>query len=560
MRSVAYSLGWNVVQRHRLGLSLFAGGMAALVGLRQLPGVPSGAVVGGSIWLLFGLLYVVAIFTQPEADITAPGSGYPNHLFVLPVRTRELVLWPMLYGGAILAAGWVVVAGLVMNQPPTVAPILWPACMLPAVLASLQALFWTPMRFPLARVMIALVLLASLIYFGAGNPLGFAGWALAVVYLGVIAVAYTVAVSGVALARRSAQTVRSPREASVSRQVRLKPGFNSPERAQFWYEWRRGGIVFPIVALVVCLLASVPLTLEHTPTSPFRDWPISPNVYLAVYLGGLLRAIPFIAWILGGAVWISGARASALSIPAFIAMRPLSSAAMAFARLKSRLFGAAVAFTILFVCIFVWLMLPATLLDVSSVQPTSAHPLLGMLVRFSAPRELAVAAVYVLLLFGITLRNLVVGQFASLSGRPAIAYAYMAAVYAGPVMALSLLGAAHTGVNQSDWYLVFGIAILVKAVAAQAVISALYRRRLLSVRDLLIMVGVWCLTAFGFFEAFKFVVSGGSRQDLARLIGYIDLQHSATPGMLLLMAIFWTPFVRLAAAPLMLETNRRGAT
>ena len=558
MRSAAYGLGWHVVQRHRFGLLLLGGGLVALVGLRQIPGVAPGAIVGCSIWAMFGLLYVAAIFTQPEADITAPGSGYPNHLFILPVRTRELVLWPMVYGGLSLAAGWFMLAGLVMNRPPVVAPFLWPAAMLVAILASLQALFWTPMRFPTARIFIAIGLLGALTYFGAANPYGLAEWKLSLVFAGVVAAAFGVAVRGVACARMSAQAIRVPRESVSARIVTQKAAFRTPQRAQFWYEFRRGGMVLPVITLMICVLSSVPIFFEQALGSPYYAAPVVANLYVMVYLGALLRALPFIAWILGGAVWISGARASALSLPAFIAMRPLSSIEMAAARLKARIASAGIAFGIMLVCALIWLMLSGEIVNPDTMQPLVKGPFLQLFAKYVSPQDFGLVGVYILLLLAITVRNNIVGQFAGLSGKPAAAYAYMATVYAGPVMAFSMLSVLlGRGITPNDWALGFGIALGMKAVAAAFVARALLARGLAPPKRLACMLGLWGLGAFAMFEVMNYIVS--NHTDVARMFGFVDLQGAAATSVVLLMACFWTPFARLAATPLMLEINRRGA-
>ncbi|MHB8637744.1 MAG: hypothetical protein ACYC96_14860 [Fimbriimonadaceae bacterium] len=558
MSSVAYGLGWHIVRRHRLGLSVLAAGALGLVTLRHTPGIVDGVLIGCTIWFCFGLLYVAAIFTQPEADITGPGSGYPNHLFVLPVRTRDLVLWPMLFGAAALAIGWLLVAGLVLNRPPHVAPVLWPACMLAAILSALQALFWTPVRFPQARVVIALGLLGGFVYFGSGNPLGWNQGFLAAAFLLVVPVAYAVAVAGVARARRSDEVAHSPSKVSRTRPVRIMPPFASPQRAQFWYEFRRGGLVFPLIVLAVCVVASIPLFFYHGMGFLIPASSISANLYVSVYIVGLIRGVPFIAWILGGAVRISGSRTGALTMPAFIATRPLTSLELLVPRLKARTASALVACGILLLCVLVWFRLPAQVIDLDTQRPLSQAPLLTLLWRALPLRKLAAAGIYLLLIVAITLRNYLVGQFASLSGKPALAYGYMAAAYGSPIMAVSLMAALNYHIpDMAGWFALFAIAVTLKAAASAFVVVQLLRRKLTSTKAIAGAISLWCVAAGCLYAGFLFIHSetGG----LDRLIGFSDLHAAAAPGTLFLMAVFWTPFARIAAALLTLDSNRRSA-
>ena len=44
--------------------------------------------------LLFGLVYLITVFVYEEGkDLAARESGFPMYLWVLPVRTVELVGW-----------------------------------------------------------------------------------------------------------------------------------------------------------------------------------------------------------------------------------------------------------------------------------------------------------------------------------------------------------------------------------------------------------------------------------------------------------------------------------
>ena len=91
-------------------------------------------------------------------DLGSKGSVFPTHMLVLPVRTRALVGWPMLYGTAIHAGLWVLLATTVLRPGGIDSPLVWPAVVLSAVGAWVQAIAWSP--FPSPFVLVPALLIA----------------------------------------------------------------------------------------------------------------------------------------------------------------------------------------------------------------------------------------------------------------------------------------------------------------------------------------------------------------------------------------------------------------
>src|SRR5262249_60619186 len=103
--------------------------------------------------LLFGLIYVLAVFCHGFENALEEGeSCCPTRMFALPVRTLALVGWPLACGAAALALLWLAVALLVLRPCGLQAPLLWPACLLVALLAWSQALLWLPFGLRWLRV------------------------------------------------------------------------------------------------------------------------------------------------------------------------------------------------------------------------------------------------------------------------------------------------------------------------------------------------------------------------------------------------------------------------
>lgn len=210
MRSPALALCWHLWRPHRWGIALFLSYLLGLcVAARWVadaahPPADVGELLGAaSIPLLLGLLYLMAVFAHPEADVAAARSGYPSHLLLLPVRTRDLVLWPMLSGTGAVALGWIVLARLILSPVGVVVPTGWPAVMIAALLAALQALFWSPLGLPYLRVALALTIMPGLLAVGywGGVLHGTSPEALTAFYLCLISSAYLAAVFGLTRAR-----------------------------------------------------------------------------------------------------------------------------------------------------------------------------------------------------------------------------------------------------------------------------------------------------------------------------------------------------------------------
>src|SRR4051794_11509362 len=152
MLKTGAAFGWQLLGRHRWAAAALVLYGAAIAAAAHSPGALQwrATLFGLTIPLGSGLLLLLAAFTYPEGDIVGRQSSFPPSLMTLPVRSWELVLWPMLLGTAAAAGGWIAVAGLILAPLGVPAPAVWPAAMLAAMVACLQALLWAPMALPYA--------------------------------------------------------------------------------------------------------------------------------------------------------------------------------------------------------------------------------------------------------------------------------------------------------------------------------------------------------------------------------------------------------------------------
>src|SRR5947209_15866698 len=117
MRSPALTIGWALWRRHRRGLSALLAWLAGVSVLyRALPAGDLAWLAGAAcVPFAAAIPYLLAAFSFGfEADVAARASGYPRRMFTLPVRTATLVAWPMLYGAAVVACTWLVLARFVL--------------------------------------------------------------------------------------------------------------------------------------------------------------------------------------------------------------------------------------------------------------------------------------------------------------------------------------------------------------------------------------------------------------------------------------------------------------
>jgi len=73
-------------------------------------------------------MYFLAVFSFGlGGDLAARQSPFPARMFTLPVTTRALAGWPMLFGTAAVASLWLVTAPLVRWSWGLELPLIWPA-------------------------------------------------------------------------------------------------------------------------------------------------------------------------------------------------------------------------------------------------------------------------------------------------------------------------------------------------------------------------------------------------------------------------------------------------
>ncbi len=546
MLSPAFGLGWILWRQHRSGIALVALYLGVLTIVSHLPPTLYSRNAASILTAPFGfgLIYLMGIFVNSDSDMMSTRSGYAYPLFTLPVRTLSLVLWPMLYGTVTVATVWIVFAELVLAPTGAVGFVWWPATLLAALMACLQALSWMPFPLPNLRGISAFFVLAALTGFGAlGWNHGIPPTGLAIVYLALIPVAALVAVRGVATARAGENRERGwlPEQKASRATGDVSAPFASVARAQLWLEWKRNGLLLPLLTLLLCVLFALPLMLAlrggHVDT-PLGIGEI--QVHITVRLWLITALFPLLCALTTGCCPHKAETFRPdLSLQPFLAIRPLSSFDFVLVKLRLALLSTLSAWAVWLLFFAGWLLLPA--------HTAASHGAIGhLLLHIMTLRAAMVFVVLLVLLVSATWKSQVSGLWVELTGLRWLINSYAIAL---PMFLTTLIG---WSINRWTGDLAFGAAILralpalafcALAIKAVAIIGALYTLhtwRLASPSRLLGISVAWLLIAAGLGALLHAVAPAG-----------LVPTHYIFLGVLLSL-----PFARLLMAPIALHYNR----
>lgn len=533
-----------------------------------------------SVPLAFGVLFLLAVFVYPEGDVAGRESSFPPDQLLLPVSPRWLVFWPMLYGTLTAAAAWLALRELILRPLLAEAPPIWPAAMLAAAAAVLQALLWTPMALPLARMALALTLVPGLLTAAVQAGLrGISEPVLCSLALATVGIAYCVAVAGVTRARRGEPppwnwpNVQRVRAVPGSGHAVARPAFLGPEYAQLWYEWRTGALALPLLTVAVFGVLSAPLLWIRELTPLHGLAPLDPfggllvNLWLKIQVG-ILFAPPLLAFVVGFGRRAYHAERGESSLHPFLATRPLHATSFAKARLLSAALSAVATWLLVLCIVFIWLQTPAR-----SGERTGT--LISLVSEYGSPSTVILTALIAANLMFSTWLGLIHTMWADLSGRSVLAHC---AALVPLMIALSATAAlikwglqpegigAAEGASLAPWVLrTLWAAALVKLAGAAAAGTALHRGGHVSGKRLAWLTAWWALAAMTVCLAMRWMATAGP--DAGPLgamltLTYAPICSGAAPAQFHSVAflagfsILFCPYSRLALIPLMLSANR----
>ena len=248
MNSPAFAAAWHIWTQNRLGLKISAVSLLLMVLLWPpiLRAFDSPAVF---VLASVPVIMVAAYITNCLLCTDEPGnlsSGYPQRMFTLPVSTRTLAFWPMLFTIGAVVVLWLIIAVLIYQRGGYRPPLILPAIAFAVLMAWCQAVSWFVFKSPLVH--------AESIIVGLYILLGVPAWLLtserlssdAVILLGFaeLALICPLAFFGLVRARRGDHLSLGMQDFSdafcavFDRLTRQPEHFRSAAEAQLWYEDR----------------------------------------------------------------------------------------------------------------------------------------------------------------------------------------------------------------------------------------------------------------------------------------------------------------------------------
>lgn len=507
MASPAFGICYSLWLRLRWILIAVLALIAILALTAQLFPVTAPACCATSMGIVvLSMIPLLNAFSFGPADLGVKSSGFPTHMRALPVSTRALVGWPMLFAAATYVTLWTLPACLLFLPAGLQLPVIWPAIMLVAMCVWVQAIGWSPFPSPFARVPVLVIALVPLTLPMALGLTFFNGNVLSAVMtlsgLGWAIVAYVFGVVGLSRARagNEGDWLRpiTGRWAAWSRRRyaagnRRRP-FRSAFTAQLWHECRRNAIVLPMmtgfVGLPILVVLCLPILNPNSrDTFLFGSTVLSPQMMaLAIWIVG-----PFLlATTQGGGaakcdVW------GKIPMPAFFATRPLTTAQFLLIKLCGTAICVLAVWAVTLGLFAVWAALESSSLN--------AHKsIIRAALAEATPRTTAIFCLVLFAMVAVTWRNMVSGMWPTLTGRKglsiAIGFAYMGA--------FSVLGIVGTLVYKHPEYhelffallpWIVGGVIVLKLSLSMYLNLAIQKRGLVSPKIMLRLAFGWLLLA-----------------------------------------------------------------
>ncbi|HWV99120.1 MAG TPA: hypothetical protein VNZ64_05440 [Candidatus Acidoferrum sp.] len=375
--SPAMALAWEICRAQRTGFFATFGAMLLCAAGRWTLFATGSHEVFLNICILLMSLSLAAVFILfkfTESDRRERFNGFPRRLFTLPVRTMWLATLPMLYGAAAVVLVYVGWAGFILRPAnPGHFALGFPSLYLAAGMVCFQAIVWSLAGFPITRLVVLGVwgsaLTTSWIAFSPIMGQAQLGVSLAqALHLSVptaqagILLALSLAAYGLACwslerQRRGAGfKVAWPRLGFALAAFSAAPRtpFSSPRGAQLWFEWRRNGMVLPLITGALLMLIVAPFFA----LCPFLGRAGNDTV-LATLCWTLV--LPFaLAFIIGPGFgktnfWGQGL-AKDLGLPLFLAVRPLRSTDWLGVKLKTAALSAGLTWLLVGTIVSAWLL------------------------------------------------------------------------------------------------------------------------------------------------------------------------------------------------------------
>jgi hypothetical protein len=330
MHSPTTSLAWELWRKNRLCILILSGllPLGLLVRWLVLPMAADPAAAFCACAMLVTFLALFGIFSCTDSGVQI---SYPPRAFTLPVSTNLLAHGPILLGALVvsifhLAWSYLLLLPLNPRYPVGAFTAFWIAALI-----SFQAIIWCLSNYP-TLLATALALLAGVLI-GLTNVLvGEPGDPGPMICLGgMIAISYAAAWFGIARQRCGQWHIPPQLLPLVFKNagglLRSRRLFASPARAQLWIEWRRNAAT-PLLMAALGLAAFFAFLARLEDVGDFV-----PGGMSTAWLLFFSSALTFWA-AMSGVLAARDASTNSLSLSPFLAVRPISSGELAWAKIK----------------------------------------------------------------------------------------------------------------------------------------------------------------------------------------------------------------------------------
>ena len=389
--------------------------------------LPADPMVMALTLLTAAITHLLHVFTLGPADFGVKSSGYPANMFVLPLRTRTLTGWPILYGAATFAMLWVLVVALVLKPIGFSPPVLWPAAIAAASAAWVQAIGWAPFPTPFARVPVLALAAIPLILMGTWAAICLESSSVAAIVtagsLIWVALAHGFAVFGLARARCGAESTWSlvPDKILAAVALRLASIFNLCRRfptasaAQLWHECRRNAVFLP--AMMAFLGLPLLALTCHAVLNPSSDRTMLFGTVTVTPAAMSLMIWIFVPLMLAASLGQGMGKFDMWgkeTMPSFFAIRPMSTSHYVVLKMIAVAISAIVSWVVLWLFLAIWAFIEASSLN-------SQESIVRAALANSSSRQAAIAVVGLTGLVAVTWRAIATGMWPTLTGRKSIA-------------------------------------------------------------------------------------------------------------------------------------------
>jgi hypothetical protein len=542
MRSPTEALLWEIWLRHRATIAAI---VVLTVAGRWLHASEQAAGSGqhSSLVSLLGMisfLLLFGVFNYTEYSGSRAVGRFPSRLFTLPVSSLRLVTIPTISGIVSIELLYLAWSDPLSAGGPTSAPFV--GVLLASFMVFFQTALWTCERIGVLRLLLVGVI--GIAMFGVGLLPSFppsppAPWrsesGLATVS-GALAIGMFVAAWQHVVALRAGGRDRAL-DRLFARIADVWPArrraFASTEAAQFWFEWRCSGTVLP--ALVTGALLAVVAPMSWAVRGNGTD---TMQLLLATLATPIVLAVPVGLAFSKPTLWSEN-----LSLPAFVAVRPLSAEDIVAVKVKVAMVSVAITWLAVVAFLIVWLTAWANLDGVRDVAIQ-----LWVFHGHSVLAVCGIAALIVLSGMYLTWRSLVCRLWSGLSGsRPLFSTSVGVVLLAAIGWMISDPGRLPGWVLEDPQRLAPFVWVAAVAVIAKYSLAAYAWRRVSShyLRQYLLVwvPGTICVLALAL------VFWGVVRSEVP--LGLYRLQR-----FMILVALLAIPIARVGLAPSRLARNR----